>query len=115
MGIDETAHKKKEMLSYSLRSKHLDLAAVEKVLEEAEKETGVSSNFQVEKDEEARFFPGFNDIVIKVGKEFVAFVIEKYGSTFLEWLEKKLGVEKEEGDQLKEDTIKNEETPPQDE
>ena len=92
----------KEMESYSLHTKKLTVEAVQKIFEDAEKEEGISINYQVKSGEEERFIPGLTAILITIGKEFAGFILDKYGDNVKDWLKKKIGVNEEEGETVEE-------------
>jgi hypothetical protein len=87
-------------MTFRLRTKK-DVAGVKKILDRIENEAGISIDYEL-KEEEDRIFPGLTTILIAVGKEFAGYLVKKYGSKVTELLEEKLGVDKEEGEQIKE-------------
>jgi hypothetical protein len=90
---------KEEKESFEIRSEEKGAKEVEDIIEEAEKELGVSSQSTVEESEE-RFDVNLTMIFVEVGKAFAKAVVDKYGDSFKDWLAGKLGLDKDRGEEV---------------
>jgi hypothetical protein len=92
---------KEEKVTFDVVTKEKSVKEIQDVIKEAEKELGVSSQATIEESPE-RFDINLTMILVEVGKTFAKAVVEKYGDSFKNWLASKLGLDKNEGEEVTE-------------
>jgi hypothetical protein len=88
-----------QRVSLYVLTKEKDDKDIKNAIAETEKELGVSSDSTVEESSE-RSSPDMGTFVVEVTKAFATAVVNKYGDRFVNWLSKKLSLNKNEGEKV---------------